>query len=352
LLMCIIVCLLAPIVIGIIDLANAPRLCEREPNFLPCTCESEGHMTISELSIQLILIGCYAVAMIVDMVINAFTAKNRSCHQKISSFYKQQDPLRFRAEATAFVLASLFYAIWMAILYGTSFAPALMTDIGEQQREIMLMTLYFFSWDIPSLIALPGVILFTTLQYKLRIENKTKTQQSEDEKTAELTNVEEQEEKYDLSRFDRDIIPMIFADSIAKDMFKEFCVRELTVSYALFYEDMMDYRKISDNHMEDRHSKSKIIIELYLIEYPTLEVNMPWKQVDRVCEQVENFEKHPDKWPLHSTLFDELTACVISNLMDSYDRFYFSEDFQKYVNEGGLSTRSNTSSGSFRLQEM
>jgi hypothetical protein len=134
--------------------------------------------------------------------------------------------------------------------------------------------------------------------------------------------------KFDVQNIDSGIIKTVLENRKLNELFKEHCRKELSVENILFYEDINYYKTIDDE------SKRNELIHIYFDKYMNSDaieqVNLPSNAIDKLNVDLMNNNIKIDT-------LDYIQYCLMMNLLDSFQRFYFSTEYKYFVNDLNLS---------------
>lgn len=111
-------------------------------------------------------------------------------------------------------------------------------------------------------------------------------------------------------------------------LFKQFAVAEFNSENIFFWESIQKYKRIKKPESKYRHAKKTL--ETYLNSNSPLEINVTNVQKMPVRQAVDAYEKNKEAI-LGEEIFEACETGVISNLLDTYSRFFKSSPFQRYL---------------------
>jgi hypothetical protein len=176
----IILSLLSIYIVGAGDAANANGFCSDRWSQSEQTARN-NHPDWPDLRdahlarYQVILVGLIVIGVIImlitDLVINGHYKQLFKPREFFQVTFRDDDPLIFRQELYAVLGSAILLGLIVIIfaILGNS------SDTNDRKKELYVLLkiiLYFFFWDIPSLIAIPGIIIFTALKWEARRKKK------------------------------------------------------------------------------------------------------------------------------------------------------------------------------------
>jgi hypothetical protein len=288
------------------------------------------------------LVGLTLVFM--DLIFNGHLTNLCTCKMTPRKFFKnlffEDDPLRYRLELYSFA----FPALALGVIVGSF---GIVSTVTTRSNYIVLLRniLYVFLWDIPSLLAIPGVVLISALRWQYRenhakneifaynYEMKSNSPGGEKGVIYEPTVVDMPSyiKDLDITEFNdsADMIHRILGcgDIEAKQIFKDFTSKEFSVENVLCYDDIQTYQ--SKDTFEARYKQAVLIFDSYLERNSVNEVNIPRKFIENARESVKIYAANPAASTMDSTLFDSIMQQIVVNLTDSYMRMYYSDAWQE-----------------------
>jgi hypothetical protein len=332
------ICILSIYVVGGIDAGNAKGICsdrwskseKQVTDKYPDIGYKDAHMARYQVVI-FILIAITAVIMIItDLVINGhFKRCGREFFQVV---FEDDDPLVFRFELYAFILSAIPLGL-IFVIYGIITAAQ-----SANTYDLLIKTiLYFFFWDLPSLAAIPGVIIYKAIRWETRRgksffsgweSSNFAFEEIESAAKAERMKTKDMDIRvYDSSM---NMIHRLLGtgDKEAHKLFQEFCNKEFSVENILCYDDMTSYQDADSD--KKRLLLANHIFENYLSQNAPYEVNVQRPQIEEIRKALKELETDPNA-KLDDKLFDVLLRGIILNLLDSYSRFFYTKPFQDYI---------------------
>jgi hypothetical protein len=97
----------------------------------------------------------------------------------------------------------------------------------------------------------------------------------------------------------------------------------------LFYDDVITYQDLTDQ--VKCLNQARHIFTNYLEPNSPFEVNLQRPPIEVVRKKIKEHEENLTIVELQPTLFDTLQKACVGNLMDSYNRFYYTKPFQDYI---------------------
>jgi hypothetical protein len=339
------VCFFSIYVIGAIDVSRTNGTCS--DSWAKYTSNGVPAAVLARYEIFVVL--CIAIVgviiVITDLIVNGHLSTICRCRVSFKEFMKtlfiEDDPLRYRMELYLFAIP----AVSLGIMVG---AFGLVSTLTTRPAYVVLVRniLYVVFWDIPGLLVIPGMVLFTTFDWERR-ERRAKQHSSIEydmgaNSPGESVELPEEGVKVTLPKHISDLDITEFNDSAdmihrilgsgdqeAYQLFKGFTSKEFSVENVQVYDDIAAYKNMDSQ--EDRHKQCKLIFSSYLETNSLSEVNIPRKVIEEVREKVQQSEANPETNPLEKDLFDAILQQVLMNLSDSYLRLWYTQSWKDYI---------------------
>ncbi|KAL0489804.1 regulator of G-protein signaling [Acrasis kona] len=241
---------------------------------------------ISKPFLALVIFATLGFDLLYDLITTE--QKNRS----LRKIFLDDDTQRIRLEAFFMSIAVLGYMVADII------ASSLPSNVVPYKELIYCLT-SFFLWEIPSLIAMPGVVFVATV-----IQNKNF-------KTGNGGPV--------VPEPCAESVLFVLSEPFLHEMLKNFAVKEFSVENVIAYDDIMLFK--SEIEVDRRMELCSFIFETYLKNNAISPINVSMVHVSEAWKRVEEHFKVAEEFPLPEDLFDKIRSVIVVNLVDTYARF-------------------------------
>jgi hypothetical protein len=108
-------------------------------------------------------------------------------------------------------------------------------------------------------------------------------------------------------------------------MFKVFCIKEFSVENILCFDEIQKFKKTK--HLKKKKKILKNIIKDFIRSNAKFRANIP-KNTKKKYKSLKIDDK---KIYGNVEILNELETDIIQNLLDSYNRFFYSSNFKNYL---------------------
>jgi hypothetical protein len=265
-----------------------------------------------------LIVGITIVIMSVIDFARACSCNESLFHQFKTKFF-DDDPLLYRAEYYIMGFAILNYVIIRASFKSYAFISKENNNVTAFNVPLVMYILQVIFWEIPSLVALPGILLIGAARFSRIVQMSAQQNMYTPIEAFMGYNFESSEQT----------IHLLMGHPRTHDLLRDFACKELSLENILIYDDIKRYMIFED--MEQRKIHAKLIINMYLQQNSQYQVNLDKRRIEPVVRLYTAHEQDPVNNPLPQNMFEEILKSVVENLLDTYDRFFFYTPFQNYI---------------------
>ncbi|KAL0488640.1 regulator of G-protein signaling [Acrasis kona] len=304
--------------------------------------------------VVVVVICVFAVLLVlVDLLANdsliPFLKRKISIFELINQLFVEGDPLRYRMELYCMSIPGGC----LGLIFGIFGIVSVSTGGQPESANLIRTFLYVLFWEYPSMIVLPGIILYYSFKWDRR-----KSKNKLDPSNTPYASI-------DITKFDDtpDTIHRLLGcgDVVTHDLFKNFAKKEFSVEN----DDLKAHEALPADDYERKVKSWNFIYDSYLTSSSLNEVNVPKKFIDSAKKEVDGFlSKYnskdsannqgvstptsppspslevqslaksdsfeaADSFPAKST--KDIMSQIVLNLIDTYSRFYYSNEFQRFI---------------------